>query len=215
MCQPGWEESLRENGYMYTYGGVPSLFTWSCHNIVNRLYSDKNSKRKKKKRKESIKQNAKQILQNIEGSLQKTNKQNTEKNKISVSYPQWMWLSWCQVCRLVFPMKILLLVGTSRWMQGLSILVTRPKSNSESWPVDSLKSMHLLIQLILLELLLYYLVAGLGDAEGKERHREIILNSVSLSVKAGGTIGMPASESTTANPPHTLTQHSLTRSFTQ
>ena len=26
MCQPAWE-SLRENGYMYMYGRVPSLFT--------------------------------------------------------------------------------------------------------------------------------------------------------------------------------------------
>ena len=25
---PGWEGSLGENGYMYTYGWVPSLFTW-------------------------------------------------------------------------------------------------------------------------------------------------------------------------------------------
>ena len=30
----GWESSLGENGYMYIYGWVPSLFTWNYHNIV-------------------------------------------------------------------------------------------------------------------------------------------------------------------------------------
>ena len=29
---------LGENGYMYMYGWVPSLFTWNHHNIVNQLY---------------------------------------------------------------------------------------------------------------------------------------------------------------------------------
>ena len=33
-----WERSLRENGYMYMYVWAPSPFTWSYHNIVNRLY---------------------------------------------------------------------------------------------------------------------------------------------------------------------------------
>ena len=37
-CQPGWEGSLEEYGYMCIYGWVPSLFTWDCHNIVNQLY---------------------------------------------------------------------------------------------------------------------------------------------------------------------------------
>ena len=27
MWQPGWEGNLGENGYIYTYGSVPSLFT--------------------------------------------------------------------------------------------------------------------------------------------------------------------------------------------
>ena len=39
MCQPGWERGLGENGYMYMYGWVPSLFIWSYHNIVSRLYA--------------------------------------------------------------------------------------------------------------------------------------------------------------------------------
>ena len=39
MWQPGWEGSLGENGYMYMYGWVPSLFTWNFHNIVNQLSS--------------------------------------------------------------------------------------------------------------------------------------------------------------------------------
>ena len=39
MWQPGWEQSLGENGYMYMYGWVPSLFTWNSHNIVNWLFA--------------------------------------------------------------------------------------------------------------------------------------------------------------------------------
>ena len=38
MWQPGWEENSGENGYMYVYGWVPSLFIWNYHNIVNQLY---------------------------------------------------------------------------------------------------------------------------------------------------------------------------------
>ena len=37
MWQPGWEEGLGENGYVYTYGWVPLLFTWNYYNIVNQL----------------------------------------------------------------------------------------------------------------------------------------------------------------------------------
>ena len=33
MWQPGWHRNL-ENGYMYTYGWVTSLFTWNNHNLV-------------------------------------------------------------------------------------------------------------------------------------------------------------------------------------
>ena len=29
-----------EKIYMYTYGGVPSLFPWTYHNIINQLYSN-------------------------------------------------------------------------------------------------------------------------------------------------------------------------------
>ena len=32
MWQPGWEEGVRENGYIYRYGWVPWLFTWNFHN---------------------------------------------------------------------------------------------------------------------------------------------------------------------------------------
>ena len=32
--------SFRKNGFMYTYGWVPSLFTWNYHNVVNRLHSN-------------------------------------------------------------------------------------------------------------------------------------------------------------------------------
>jgi len=42
--QPGWEGSLEENGCMYLYGWVPSLFTWNCHNIVNQLYANTKEK---------------------------------------------------------------------------------------------------------------------------------------------------------------------------
>ena len=38
MWQPGWEQGLGGNRYMYLYGYVPSQFTWNYHNIVNQLY---------------------------------------------------------------------------------------------------------------------------------------------------------------------------------
>ena len=34
LWQPGQEWSLRENGSVYVFGSVPSLFTWNYHNIV-------------------------------------------------------------------------------------------------------------------------------------------------------------------------------------
>ena len=37
MWQPGWEGNLEKNGYIYLYGWVPLLFTWTCHNTVNGL----------------------------------------------------------------------------------------------------------------------------------------------------------------------------------
>ena len=43
MRQPRWKGNLEENGHMYMYGWVPSLFTWNHHNIVNWLYSKKNN----------------------------------------------------------------------------------------------------------------------------------------------------------------------------
>ena len=39
MPQPGWEESLGENGYISMYGWDPMLSTWNYH-IVNLLYSN-------------------------------------------------------------------------------------------------------------------------------------------------------------------------------
>ena len=48
MCQPAWEEGFGENGYMYMYGWVPSLFTWNYHNIVNQVYSNMKQKIKEK-----------------------------------------------------------------------------------------------------------------------------------------------------------------------
>ena len=35
--QPGWEESLGENGYLHVHGWGPLLFTCNCHNILNQL----------------------------------------------------------------------------------------------------------------------------------------------------------------------------------
>ena len=32
--QPGWEESLGENGYMYMYSWVPLLSTWNCTKLL-------------------------------------------------------------------------------------------------------------------------------------------------------------------------------------
>ena len=34
MWQPGWEEGLGEDGYMYMFGWVPLLSTWNYGNIV-------------------------------------------------------------------------------------------------------------------------------------------------------------------------------------
>ena len=38
LCANLNERSLGENGYMYMYGWVPSLFTWNNHNTDNWLY---------------------------------------------------------------------------------------------------------------------------------------------------------------------------------
>ena len=45
------EEGLGENGYLYMYGWVPSLFTWDHRNIVNQLYPKTNLKIQKKTKK--------------------------------------------------------------------------------------------------------------------------------------------------------------------
>ena len=34
MWQPGWEESLGENGYMHMYTWVPLLSTWNHHSVL-------------------------------------------------------------------------------------------------------------------------------------------------------------------------------------
>ena len=34
MWQPGWEGSLGEKGYMYTYGRSSSLFPCNCHGVI-------------------------------------------------------------------------------------------------------------------------------------------------------------------------------------
>ena len=49
MWQPGWEGSLSENGYMHSYGWVPSLFTWNHGSIVNWLFPNTKLKVNKKK----------------------------------------------------------------------------------------------------------------------------------------------------------------------
>ena len=57
MWQPGWEGSLGENGSMYMYGWVPSLFTWNYYNIVNQLYSNKIKSFYRKLKRKKIMQN--------------------------------------------------------------------------------------------------------------------------------------------------------------
>ena len=37
LWQPGWERGWGENGSVYIYDWVPSLFTWNYHNSVNWL----------------------------------------------------------------------------------------------------------------------------------------------------------------------------------
>ena len=52
LCgKPRWGKSLRENGYMYMYSLVPSLFTWNYYKIVNWLYPNTKLKVKKKSKK--------------------------------------------------------------------------------------------------------------------------------------------------------------------
>ena len=36
--QKGYAWDLGENGYMFMYGWVSSLFSWKYHNIINQLY---------------------------------------------------------------------------------------------------------------------------------------------------------------------------------
>ena len=123
-----------------------------------------------------------------------------------------MWLSWCHVSRLVFPVKIFLLIGTSRWMQGLSHLATRPESNSESWPTDSLKSMHSFTYTIRTAGAPALLPCGRPWGGRKKRQR------------SPSEFCVPQCEdrwdhrhahlwTTTASPPHILNTHSLPHSF--
>lgn len=39
-----------DNGNMYIYGWIPSLFTWHYHNTVNQLYPNAKQKVQKKKK---------------------------------------------------------------------------------------------------------------------------------------------------------------------
>lgn len=73
--------------------------------------------------------------------------------------------------------------------------------------MDSLKSMHLFIYTINID---GAPVPDLREAEEGERHREGILNSVSLNMKAAGTIDMPTSECHHSQP----TMHAFIHSFT-
>ena len=56
MWPSGQEGNLGENGYMYMYGWVPSLFTWNHHNIVyqSAILQCKIKRLKKKKEWESF-----------------------------------------------------------------------------------------------------------------------------------------------------------------
>ena len=82
MWQPGWEGSLGENGYMYVYRWVPSLFTWNYHNIIN-------YKIKRFLKKESqtniwvVKQNDFQTCRNSGGSSQRHSLRERLKNFFS------------------------------------------------------------------------------------------------------------------------------------
>ena len=48
--QPGWEGSLGENEYVYTYDGVTVLYTWNYHNIANHLAITQYKMKSKKKK---------------------------------------------------------------------------------------------------------------------------------------------------------------------
>ena len=59
---------LGENGYMYMYGWVLSLFTWHCHNFVNWLYLNTQYKVKNNNNNNN-KKNSSQIWKELQGSL--------------------------------------------------------------------------------------------------------------------------------------------------
>ena len=158
-----------------------------------------------------MKQNAKQTLQNIQHSQ-------TSKTQKKIKLHSHL-LSECG-CPDVTSLALFSLWRYSDWSEhpgGCRVYHILPLDRKAIVSHDQRTlwnpCIHLLIQFVLLELLLCYLVAGLGEAEKKDR--EVLLNSVSLSVKTGGTTDMPTSE-----PPQpalhtysTLT-HCLTHSFT-
>ena len=47
--QKGYAWDLGENGYMFMYGWIPSMFTWNYHSIVHQLNPNVKQKVKKKK----------------------------------------------------------------------------------------------------------------------------------------------------------------------
>lgn len=131
--------------------------------------------------------------------------------KITVPHPHSMRQSWCQESCFIFPMKTFLLITTSMLTRGLSNLSLYLKA-IESHYQQTLWNLfiHLFTQLVLTEHPFCCLVPGLGDVEGEERHREGILNSVSLDMKSDGTTHMP-----TSGCHHSHHHHTLSYSFVQ
>ena len=51
-----WEKDLKENGWVYMYNWITSLYSRNYHNIINQLYFNKTLKNEKKGQEEKYMQ---------------------------------------------------------------------------------------------------------------------------------------------------------------
>ena len=92
----GWTWSLGENGCMYMYGWVPSLFTWNDHSIVNRLYS-----RTKWKAENKNKMDGSETWPVCQYNFRAT-KSLTICERLSETKDSQPWLCWLLRCIIIF-----------------------------------------------------------------------------------------------------------------
>ena len=114
MWQPGWNESLGENGCMCMYGLVLLLSAWNYHNIANRPFS--NTKQEVKK------QNPSSSLKRLKAAGQKRN---------WIQNPAPPVLS-CVASNKLLKLRVMACtrkVIRQRWPKGSAAVLTRPRSN--------------------------------------------------------------------------------------